>query len=41
MVLELERLKEVFAGRVLLAFVNDGMRREICETVIRVMFVVK
>ena len=39
--LNLERLEEVFAGRVFLSFVNDGVWGEICEAVIRVIFVVK
>jgi hypothetical protein len=38
---DLKRLEEVFAGGVFLAFVDDGVWGEICEAVIRVMFVVK
>ena len=37
----LERLEEVFAGWVFLVVVNDWVWREICEAVIRVIFVVK
>ena len=39
--LNLERLEEVFGGRVFLAVVCDGEWGEICELVIRVMFVIK
>jgi hypothetical protein len=38
---DFERLEEAFAGWVFLAFVKDGVWREICEAVMRVMFVVK